>query len=163
MTHVPPTLGHVNLKVTDLDKSIAFYHDVVGLEVQTRSKNAAFMSFDGHNHHLELTTLRSKGASSCPPPKQTGLYHSAFHYPSRAALGQAVIRAYEQRCKLREACDRGVSEAVYLCDPDGYGVELYCDRAPDNWPRAEDGSLEVLNDPLDLPALMSEGRKGLDA
>lgn len=161
MTQIAPTLGHVHLQVSDLDKSIEFYRDVVGLEVQQRSKDAAFMSFGGYHHHLGLNTWRSKGAKRSSN-RHPGLYHTAFLYPDRASLGQAVIRAYERCCKLQNAADHGVSEAVYLSDPDGNGVELYCDRDESAWPRNEDGTLAMTNDLLDVPALMSEGRKGLD-
>lgn len=161
MTHVSPTLGHVHLQVSNLDKSIAFYHDVVGLEVQQRSDDAAFLSFGGYHHHLGLNTWRSKGTA--PASKgHPGLYHSAFLYPNRAALGQAIIRAYEQGYRLQGAADHGVSEAVYLCDPDANGVELYRDRDEADWPREADGTLAMMNAELDVPALMAEGRKGLD-
>lgn len=162
MTHITPTLGHVHLQVSDLEKSIAFYRDVVGLEVQQSSNSAAFMSFGGYHHHLGLNTWRSKGTSRLTN-KEPGLYHSAFLYPDRAALGQAVIRAFEHCCKLQGAADHGASEAVYFNDPDGNGVELYRDRPPSDWPRAKDGSLAMTNEPLDVPALMAAGRKGLDA
>lgn len=161
MTHATPTLGHVHLQVTNLDTSIAFYRDVVGLEVQQRSDDAAFLSFGGYHHHLGLNTWRSKGATR-GSNKHPGLYHSAFLYPDRTALGQAVIRAYEHGYRVKGASDHGVSEAIYLADPDGNGVELYRDREKCNWPRCADGKVEMLDAPLDVPALMAEGRKGLD-
>ncbi|WGH79117.1 VOC family protein [Jannaschia ovalis] len=151
-----PTLGHVHLKVADLDRSIAFYRDVVGLQVTQRyGRGAAFLSGDGYHHHLGLNVWESRGAE--PGPKgHPGLYHTAFLYPDRAALGAAVKRAKAAGVALTGAADHGVSEAVYLDDPDGNGVELYRDRAPGDWPRDADGELEMVNDWLDVEALLAE-------
>jgi catechol 2,3-dioxygenase len=161
MTTNTPTLGHVHLQVSNLENAIAFYRDVVGLEIQQRSDDAAFMSFDGYHHHLGLNTWRSKGAGRAPRG-YPGLFHTAFLYPDRAALGQAIIRATQQNYPLQGAADHGVSEAVYLSDPDGNGVELYRDRAEADWPRNAEGVLDMVNAPLDVQALIDEGQKGLD-
>ncbi|SFR41039.1 VOC family protein [Litoreibacter janthinus] len=163
MSHTStPSLGHVHLQVSDLERSIAFYRDVVGLEIQQRDAQSAFMSFGGYHHHLGLNTWRSKGAG--PAPRcHPGLFHSAFVYPDRAALGQAIIRVLDAGLTLEGAADHGVSEAVYLSDPDGNGVELYRDRAQADWPREAQGTLRMFSDPLDVQALIAEGEKGLDA
>ena len=162
MSHPTPTLGHVHLKVSDLDSAIAFYSDVVGLKVQQRDTHSAFMSFDGYHHHLALNTWQSKGAGPAPTG-HPGLFHSAFLYPDRATLGQAIIRAKENGYQLDGAADHGVSEAVYLSDPDGNGVELYRDRVKADWPRDVDGNLSMFSVPLDVEALVRDGQKGLDA
>ena len=162
MTHTPPTLGHVHLQVSNLENSIAFYRDVAGLEVQQRGDEAAFLSFGGYHHHLGLNTWRSKGAGRAPRG-HPGLFHTAFLYPNRAALGQAIIRATAHGYHLEGAADHGVSEAVYLSDPDGNGVELYRDRVEDEWPRDANGGIAMVNAPLDVEALVAEGQKGLDA
>ena len=162
MSHSTPTLGHVHLQVSDLDSAIAFYRDVVGLKIQQRDTRAVFMSFDGYHHHLALNTWQSKGAGPAPTG-HPGLFHSAFLYPDRASLGQAIIRAKKNGYQLDGAADHGVSEAVYLSDPDGNGVELYRDRAEADWPRDMDGNLSMISDPLDVEALLRDGQKGLDA
>ncbi len=156
MTQPPKlTIGHVHLRVSDLARSVAFYHDMIGLEVQQYfGTSAAFMSSDGYHHHLGLNTWDSLGAA--PAPKgHPGLYHTAFLYPDRAALGVALQRALDCGVKLEGAADHGVSEAVYFSDPDGNGIELYRDRARADWPRGADGALEMINAPLDLPALLA--------
>ncbi|RLJ59441.1 catechol 2,3-dioxygenase [Litoreibacter meonggei] len=162
MSKSAPKLGHVHLQVSDLERSIAFYRDVVGLEVQQSDDRAAFLSFGGYHHHLALNTWRSKGANPAPRG-HPGLFHSAFLYPDRASLGQAIIRAVDNGYQLDGAADHGVSEAVYMSDPDGNGVELYRDRAETDWPRDAGGKLAMTNDPLDVDALVREGQKGLDA
>jgi len=161
MKNTTPTLGHVHLQVSDLESAIGFYRDVIGLDVQQRTDEAAFLSFGGYHHHLGLNTWRSKGAGRAPKG-HPGLFHSAFLYPDRTALGQAIIRATKHGYRLEGAADHGVSEAVYLSDPDGNGVELYRDRVEADWPRSSDGSLTMVNAPLDVEALVAEGQKGLD-
>ena len=162
MFHSAPTLGHVHLQVSDLESAITFYRDVIGLEVQQRDGQAAFLSFGGYHHHLGLNTWQSKGADPAPRG-HPGLFHSAFLYPDRASLGQAIIRVLDHGFQLEGAADHGVSEAVYLSDPDGNGVELYRDRASEAWPRDADGALSMVNARLDVQALIAEGKKGLDA
>lgn len=150
------TIGHVHLKVSDLEQSVTFYRNVIGLEVQQYFGNsAAFLSADGYHHHLGLNVWHSKGSD--PAPKRyPGLYHTAFLYPDRPALGKALRRALDHGIELEGAADHGVSEAVYFSDPDGNGIELYRDRAPETWPRDADGSLAMVNAPLDIPALLAE-------
>jgi catechol 2,3-dioxygenase len=148
-------IGHVHLKVSDLDRSIAFYRDVLGLEVQQRyGPQAAFLSFDGYHHHLCLNTWHSAGGPS-PAPNAVGLYHTAFLYSDRAALARAVARVIEAGVGLEGAADHGVSEAVYFSDPDGNGIELYRDRPPEDWPRDAVGQLRMTNARLDLKALLA--------
>ncbi|MDJ0627761.1 MAG: VOC family protein [Rhodobacter sp.] len=149
-------IGHVHLKVSDLDRAIGFYRDVIGLEVtQVYGNQAAFLSAGGYHHHLGLNTWESRGGTP-PPTGHTGLYHTAFLFPDRAALGAAVRRVLDAGVQLTGAADHGVSEAIYLDDPDGNGVELYHDRNPEAWPRTADGRLDMVNAPLDLQALLAE-------
>ena len=150
-------VGHVHLKVADLERSIAFYRDVLGFEEQQRFGNsAAFLSAGGYHHHLGLNTWESRGGQ--PPARgTTGLYHVAFLYPDRAALGRAVAQVIRAGVALQGAADHGVSEAVYFSDPDGNGIELYRDREPADWPRDAKGDLEMVNAPLDVAALASGG------
>lgn len=161
MTHSPDTphavrIGHVHLKVADLERSIAFYRDVIGLELQQRyGAQAAFMSFDGYHHHLGLNTWHSAGGPR-PAPDATGLYHTAFLYPDRAALARALKQVIAAGVPLEGAADHGVSEAIYFSDPDGNGIELYRDRAPQDWPRDANGDLAMVNAHLDLSALLAE-------
>ena len=157
---LPPEtrVGHVHLKVADLDRAIAFYSGVLGFEVTQRyGPQAAFLSAGGYHHHIGLNTWESAGGRP-PAPGTTGLYHVAFVFPDRASLGQAVDRVLAAGIPLDGAADHGVSEAVYLRDPDGNGVELYRDRAPEDWPRQADGSLAMVNSRLDVRALVAEGR-----
>lgn len=148
-------IGHVHLKVSDLDRSIAFYRDVIGLEVQQHyGPGAAFMSAGGYHHHLGLNTWESRGGMR-PPRGTTGLYHVAFLYPTRAALAQAVAQVAAAGVPLVGAADHGVSEAVYLEDPDGNGIELYWDRPQADWPRDSEGNLEMVNAPLDMAGLLA--------
>jgi len=149
--HPQVDIGHVHLKVADLDRAIAFYEGVLGFEVTQRMPGAAFLSAGGYHHHIGLNTWDS--ASGAPPPGTTGLFHLAIRYPTRAALGDALRRLMEHRVSLDGASDHGVSEALYLRDPDGNGVELYWDRPRETWPRAEDGSLRMITAPLDVRAL----------
>ena len=154
--HPAARIGHVHLKVADLDRAIAFYSGVLGFEVQQSfGDQAAFLSAGGYHHHIGLNTWESKGASP-PPPGHTGLYHTAFLYPDRPALADALARVIEAGIALDGAADHGVSEALYLRDPDGNGVELYRDRPEAEWPRDAKGKLAMVNRPLDLPALLAE-------
>lgn len=160
MTPVHPAtrIGHVHLKVADLDRAIAFYSGVLGFDVQQKYGNqAAFLSAGDYHHHIGLNTWESRGGTP-PPPGHSGLYHTAFLYSDRAALGDAILRLREAGISLTGAADHGVSEAVYLDDPDGNGVELYCDRDPKDWPRDKDGGLAMGNAPLDIEALVAEAR-----
>jgi catechol 2,3-dioxygenase len=149
-------IGHVHLKVADLERSIAFYQGVLDFEVTQRwGTQAAFLSAGGYHHHIGLNTWESLGGSP-PPPGSTGLYHVAFLYPDRRTLADALRRLIEVGVALDGAADHGVSEALYLRDPDGNGVELYRDRPPEEWPRTPDGGLAMSNRRLDLDALLAE-------
>jgi catechol 2,3-dioxygenase len=160
MTQIlPPTtrIGHVHLKVANLDRAIAFYRDVVGFAVTQRlGDQAAFLGAGAYHHHIGLNTWDSLGGTP-PAPGHTGLYHTAILFPDRASLGAAVGRVLAAGIALDGAADHGVSEAVYLRDPDGNGVELYRDRAPADWPRGADGVLKMVNARLDVAALLAEG------
>ncbi|MEE4118660.1 MAG: VOC family protein [Paracoccaceae bacterium] len=152
----PPILGHVHLRVSDLDRAIAFYRGVIGLEVtQLYGDQAAFLASQGYHHHIGLNTWASRGAAPAPG-RHPGLFHTAFLYPDRPSLGAAIRRVLDAGVALTGAADHGVSEAVYLDDPDGNGVELYRDRAPEDWPRDAQGHLAMRNDPLDVAALLAE-------
>ncbi len=157
------TIGHVHLKVADLERAVAFYSGVLGFEVTTRmGSSAAFLSAGGYHHHIGLNTWESHNGS--PPARNaTGLYHVAIRYPDRAALGAALRRLADARVPLDGAADHGVSEALYLHDPDGNGIELYWDRPREQWPRASDGTLRMGTDPLDVKALLAEARQGAGA
>ena len=150
-------IGHVHLKVADIDRSLGFYRDVLGFDVTQRwGDSAAFVSAGGYHHHLGLNTWESRGGSP-PPSGTTGLYHVAIRYPDRRTLGDALRRLVENEIPIDGATDHGVSEAIYLRDPDGNGVELYRDRPEDEWPRQEDGGgVAMFNAPLDLQALLAE-------
>jgi catechol 2,3-dioxygenase len=152
-----PRIGHVHLKVADLDRAIAFYEGLLGFEVQARMPGAAFLGADGYHHHIGLNTWSSAGAPP-PPEGRTGLYHTAVLYPDRAALARVLARVVEAGHRPTGASDHGVSEAVYLDDPDGNGVELYRDRPRDEWPRDEHGRIAMTLRPLDLAALLAEAR-----
>jgi catechol 2,3-dioxygenase len=148
-------IGHVHLKVSDLERGIAFYRDVLGFELmQQLGDEAAFLSAGGYHHHIALNTWESKGGSP-PPAGTTGLYHVAIRYPDRKTLAQAVHSVLDADIRLSGASDHGVSEAVYLRDPDDNGVELYRDRPREEWPR-EGGRLNIYSAPLDLQALLAE-------
>jgi catechol 2,3-dioxygenase len=152
-------IGHVHLKVADLDRALSFYCGVLGFELTQRyGKEAAFVSAGGYHHHIGLNTWESKGGSP-PPPGTTGLYHFAILYPSRSALGDALRRLITAGIPLRAASDHGVSEALYLSDPDGNGIELYRDRQTQDWPRTEAGQLNMHTRPLDLQDLLREATK----
>lgn len=149
-------IGHVHLKVADLDRALGFYVGVLGFQVMARlGDEAAFISAGGYHHHIGLNTWESRGGSP-PPPGSTGLYHTAIRYPSRAALADALRRVMSAGIRLDGASDHGVSEALYLRDPDQNGVELYCDRAREEWPHSEDGELVMYTAPLDLESLLGE-------
>jgi len=149
-------IGHVHLKVADLERALKFYRDVLGFEVTQRMGNrAAFLSAGGYHHHIGLNTWESAGGSP-PPPNATGLYHVAILYPTRATLADALRRVLAAEIELEGASDHGVSEAIYLRDPDGNGVELYCDRPREQWPEDANGKLAMVTQPLDLKALLDE-------
>jgi catechol 2,3-dioxygenase len=149
-------IGHVHLKVADLDRALGFYVDVLGFELTGRyGSQAAFVSAGGYHHHIGLNTWESLGGSP-PPPGSTGLYHTAIRYPSRAALADALRRVTAAGIRLDGASDHGVSEALYLRDPDQNGVELYWDRPRELWPRGDDGGIAMYTAPLDLDSLLSE-------
>ncbi len=147
-------IGHVHLKVADLERALGFYRDVLGFEVTQRmGRQAAFLSAGGYHHHIGLNTWESAGGSP-PRPGTTGLYHIAILYPTRALLADALRRVLAAGIELDGAADHGVSEAIYLRDPDGNGVELYCDRSMVQWPRTPDGELAMFTHALDLDALL---------
>ncbi len=147
-------IGHVHLKVADLDRALAFYCGVLGFELTQRyGPDAAFIAAGGYHHHIGLNTWQSKGGSP-PPPGTTGLFHVAILYPTRAALGDALRRLVEAQIPLEGASDHGVSEALYLSDPDGNGIELYWDRDEGDWPRSSNGELAMYTRPLDLEGLL---------
>lgn len=150
------TIGHVHLKVADLDRALAFYCGVLGFELKQRyGSEAAFVAAGGYHHHIGLNTWMSKGGA--PPPRgSTGLFHVAILYPTRASLADALRRLIEARVPLQGASDHGVSEALYLADPDGNGIELYRDRDAAEWPRDAGGKLAMDTRPLDLEALLEE-------
>jgi catechol 2,3-dioxygenase len=149
-------IGHVHLKVADIERALAFYVGVLGFELQQRmGEQAAFISAGGYHHHIGLNTWESRGGSP-PPAGSTGLYHTAIRYPDRAQLADALRRVVEAGIPLTGASDHGVSEAIYLNDPDGNGVELYRDRPQDEWPRDLGGGVAMVSVPLDLEALLAE-------
>jgi catechol 2,3-dioxygenase len=149
-------IGHVHLKVSDLDRSLAFWNGVLGFEVMARmGDQAAFISAGGYHHHIGLNTWESQGAG--PPPRNaTGLYHVAVRFPDRATLAAAVRRVLDAGVPLDGASDHGVSEAIYLSDPDGNGVELYRDRPRDEWPKDESGNFTMFTKRLDLDDLLAQ-------
>jgi catechol 2,3-dioxygenase len=148
-------IGHVHLKVADLDRALSFYCGVLGFELMQRyGGQAAFISAGGYHHHIGLNTWESKGGSP-PPQNATGLYHVAILYPSRAALAAALRRLMNAGITLEGASDHGVSEALYLRDPDGNGIELYWDRPERDWPRTTDGALNMHTHRLDLEDLVA--------
>lgn len=147
-------IGHVHLRVADIERSLGFYRDVLGFDVTQRyGRDAVFLSAGGYHHHIGLNAWESKGGKA-PPPGSTGLFHVAILYPTRAALGDALRRLAKAGVRLTGAADHGVSEALYLDDPDGNGVELYWDRPESAWPRGADGTLAMDTRPLDLDALL---------
>ena len=154
--HPGVRIGHVHLKVADLERSLAFYCGVLGFQLTQRyGPGAAFVSAGGYHHHIGLNTWESRGGKA-PPPGTTGLYHAAILYPDRSSLADALRRLVEHKVPLDGAADHCVSEALYLSDPDGNGLELYVDRDPAEWPRDAKGELEMTTAPLDLKALLAE-------
>lgn len=149
-------IGHIHLKVAQIDRALAFYSGVLGFEITQRyGPNAVFLSAGGYHHHIGLNTWESAGGRP-PAPGSTGLYHVAILYPTRAALADALRRLIAHRVQLDGASDHGVSEALYLRDPDGNGVELYYDRPESEWPRQPDGGLAMNTGPLDLDDLLAQ-------
>lgn len=149
-------IGHVHLKVADLERALSFYCGVLGFDLmQRRGNQAAFIAAGGYHHHIGLNTWESKGGRP-PPPGTTGLFHTAILYPTRAALADALHRVMTAGIPLDGASDHGVSEALYLRDPDENGVELYCDRPKEQWPRSPDGSLAMFTHRLDIDDLLRQ-------
>ena len=156
--HPAVRIGHVHLKVAELERAIGFYRDVLGfLVTQRMGRQAAFLSAGGYHHHIGLNTWESAGGRA-PAPGTTGLYHVAILYPTRAELGDALRRLMKAGIPLDGASDHGVSEALYLRDPDENGLELYHDRPKEEWPRSTDGSVAMFTRPLDLNALLRDAR-----
>jgi catechol 2,3-dioxygenase len=155
---IPPQtkIGHVHLKVADLNKALAFYRDLLGFEeTQRYGDQAAFISAGGYHHHIGLNTWYSKNAP--PAPRHSaGLFHTAIVYPTRKDLAIALKRLIDAKYPLTGSADHGVSEAIYLDDPDGNGVELYWDKPKENWPVDEEGKLQMVSDPLDIASLLKE-------
>ena len=150
-------IGHVHLKVSDLERSISFYRDVLGFELkQQLGDEAAFLAAGDYHHHIGLNTWESRGGRP-PPPGTTGLFHFAIRFPDRPALAQALRRVLEAGIRVG-ASDHGVSEAVYFEDPDGNGIEIYRDRPKEEWPRSTDGGVAMMTAPLDLEGLLAEAR-----
>ena len=150
------SVGHVHLKVADRERAITFYRDILGFDLNQKfGTQAAFLGAGGYHHHIGLNTWESAGATH-PPEGHTGLYHSAFLYPDRPALAAVLKRIVAAGIPLDGAADHGVSEAIYLRDPDNNGVEIYRDRAEQDWPRDAHGGLKMVNAPLDLNALLAE-------
>jgi catechol 2,3-dioxygenase len=154
--HPETQIGHVHLKVADLERALGFYRDILGFEVTQRyGSQAVFLSAGGYHHHIGLNTWESRGGTP-PAPGHTGLYHTAILYPNRKELARALKRLLEAGYPLSGASDHGVSEALYLNDPDGNGVELYWDRPRTGWPVDGNGALEMVTGRLDLEGLLSE-------
>ena len=154
--HPETRIGHVHLKVADLERALAFYRDILGFEVTQRyGSQAVFLSAGGYHHHIGLNTWESRGGTP-EPAGHTGLYHTAILYPNRVELAKALKRLLEARYPLSGASDHGVSEALYLNDPDGNGVELYVDRPRTEWPMNANGELEMVTGHLDLDGLLAE-------
>ncbi len=162
MTNTPAPLdpgtriGHVHLRVADLDRALAFYQGVLGFEITQRmGHSAAFLSAGGYHHHIGLNTWQSR-LGTPPSPGSTGLYHFAILFPTRRVLAQALQRLLQAGHPLDGAADHGASEAIYLRDPDQNGVELYWDRPVEDWPRDAQGQLRMVTEPLDLEGLLAE-------
>jgi catechol 2,3-dioxygenase len=154
--HPNSHIGHIHLTVADLERSIKFYNDLLGFNVTARfGKSAAFLSSGNYHHHIGLNTWL--GPDVTPPPNgHSGLYHFAILYPSRHELAKAFKVLWESKYPIVGASDHGITESIYIKDPDGNGVELYCDRNDDDWPTDEDGNFILITTPLDLPNLLSE-------
>ena len=154
--HPDTRIGHVHLKVADLDRALSFYRDLLGFELNQKIGNqAAFISAGGYHHHIGLNTWESEKGTP-PPPGHTGLYHTAILYPSREELARALKILLNADYPLQGAADHGISEAIYLSDPDGNGVELYYDKPKEKWPRKQNGELDMFTKSLDLDSLLSE-------
>ena len=154
--HPDTRIGHIHLKVADIERALSFYRDLLGFElIQKIGDQAAFISAGGYHHHIGLNTWESKGGTQ-PPPGHTGLYHTAILYPSRGELAKALKTLLNADYPLQGAADHGVSEAIYLSDPDGNSVELYYDKPKEKWPRKQNGELDMFTKPLDLDRLLSE-------
>jgi len=152
-------IGHVHLKVADVERALGFYRDILGFQLMQRyGPQAAFLSAGGYHHHIGLNSWESRGGTA-PAPGTTGLYHVAFLYPTRAELADALTRLIAARYPLEGAADHGVSEALYLKDPDGNGVELYWDKPESEWPRTPTGELAMVTHALDLENLLGELKK----
>jgi catechol 2,3-dioxygenase len=154
--HPQARIGHVHLKVADLPRALGFWRDVLGFDVMLERAGAAFLSAGGYHHHIALNTWESAGGTP-PPAGHTGLYHAAVLYPDRASLAAAARRVLAAGLRLDGASDHGVSEALYLRDPDGNGVELYRDRPREEWPRDEQGRMTMFTRRLDVETLLAEG------
>lgn len=153
-------IGHVHLKVSNLEKALSFYRDLLGFEVQQfYGDSAVFLSAGGYHHHIALNTWHSKGAGPAPV-RAAGLFHVAIVYPLRSHLAQALQRLLEAGYPLTGLADHGVSEALYCNDPDGNGVELYWDRPRENWPRSESGQLQMITEQLSIESLLAELKTG---
>lgn len=149
-------IGHVHLKVSDLDKALGFYHELLGFEIKQRfGDHVAFIAAGDYHHHIGLNTWNSKGEPKAPK-KGVGLFHTAILYPTRKDLATILLRLMEENYPLTGAADHGVSEAIYLDDPDGNGVELYWDKPQDQWPKNESGELEMYTRPLNFDNLLNE-------
>ncbi|MDR7522838.1 MAG: VOC family protein [Armatimonadota bacterium] len=156
MIHPQTRIGHVHLKVSNLERAVAFYRDVLGFELTTYyGRQAAFLSAGGYHHHIGLNTWQSEGAGP-PPQRSTGLYHFAILLPDRRELARTFKRLLDHGVPIEGASDHGVSEAIYFHDPDGNGIEIYADRDPARWPRRPDGTLAMTTQPLDLESLLRE-------
>jgi catechol 2,3-dioxygenase len=154
--HPDVKIGHIHLTVADLEKSLKFYRGLLGFEITSNFDNqVVFLSAGGYHHHIGLNTWAGKGAPH-PPEGHTGLYHFALLYPNRKELARILKRLFEVNYSIEGASDHGISESVYLKDPDGNGIELYADRPPDQWPVTEEGHLLMTTKPLDLINLLSE-------
>jgi catechol 2,3-dioxygenase len=153
--HPDVRIGHVHLKVSDVERAEQWYRDVLGFEIQTHYPGAAFLSAGGYHHHIGLNIWESRGGSPAPRGT-TGLYHFAILYPTRKELARALKRVLEHDWPIDGASDHGVSEAIYLHDPDFNGIELYRDRDRSEWPHNADGSLGMKTEPLDLRGLLQE-------
>ena len=151
-----PHIGHVHLKVADLDRAIAFYRDIIGLDVMVQmGDRAAFLGADGYHHHIGLNTWDSKDGTPAPRG-HTGLYHTAFLYPDLEALAKTLRRALDAGVRIDGASDHGVSRAIYFNDPDGNGVEIYVDRDEADWPRGADGTIAMTTKSFDLDQLLAD-------
>jgi len=156
MNNSHPQVGHIHLTVADLERSVAFYRDLLGFEISARyGDSAVFLSAGGYHHHIGLNTWAGKGARPAPRG-HTGMYHVAFLYPSRSALAKVLQKLIKANYPLDGSADHGVSEAIYLQDPDGNGVELYVDRPRSEWKVGNDGMVEMVTKPLDLHSILRE-------